>query len=398
MKALTESGKLTIYLEGRIDGSNAQDVEKELFRLVKDGGENEAVLDAGSLEYISSAGLRVLMKLRKEKKKAIKVLNASPEVYDILETTGFTELFDVRKRFREVDVAGCPIIGQGGNGTIYQLDEDTIVKVYKPWIGLEQVDREREYARTAFINGIPSVIAYDVVKCGDCLGVVFEMLKSNTLGYAMHNEPERMEELVGKYVALAKTLHSTHVPEGSFGRIQDVFHGQADNLGEWCSKEEIALLHSIIDDIPEADTVTHNDLHPGNIMIQDGELLLIDMPAVTVGPPICDLVAIYRDMISAPSGAEKASIEGTVGMPAEEIIKAGNMFFAGYTGITDQEELKSYYEKLGLLFAFNVSLIPGNRSENAMRLAPVLMDKLLRGIVVPNEQAIRMLFQTMRTD
>ena len=395
MRAVTESGKYTIYLEGRIDGSNASKVEQELFELAKEHGENEIVLDIGGLEYISSAGLRVLMRLRKEQKEPLKVINASPEVYYIFETTGFTELLDVKKRIREVDVTGCPIIGQGGNGTIYRLDEDTIVKVYKPWMEMEQIDREREYARTAFVNGIPSVIAYDVVKCGDCFGVVFEMLKSNTLGYAMHNEPERMEEFIEKYVALAKTLHTTHVPEGSFGRIQDVFHREADNLDRWCSEEEIALLHSIIDEIPVTDTIMHNDLHPGNIMIQDGELLLIDMPEVTVGPPVCDLTSIYRDMVAAPSGNEKGSIERSTGMPAEEILRAGNMFFSRYTGITDPEELKSYYEKLGLLSAFNVSLVPGGGSETAMRLAPMLMDKLFRGVVIPNEQTIRMLFKTM---
>ena len=395
MKTITKNGKYTIYLEGRIDGSNAAEAEKELFALAKDHGDNEIVLDIADLDYISSAGLRILMRLRKEQKDPLKVYNASPAVYDIFETTGFTELFDVHKLLREVDVTGCPVIGQGGNGTVYRVDEDTIVKVYKPWMNLEQIDKEREYARTAFVNGIPSVIAYDVVKCGDCLGIVFELVKSDTLGHAMCAEPEKLEEYTGKYVALAKILHSTHVSKGSFDRIQDVYHRNADNLGEWCSKEEISLLHSIIDDIPDADTITHNDLHPGNIMLQDGELLLIDMAAVTVGPPICDLLAIYRDMISAPSGNEKAAIEKSTGMPAEEILKVGNMFFSGYTGITDPEELKKYYEKLGLLFAFNVSLIPGAGSENAIRLAPILMDKLLRAIVIPNEQTIRMLFKTM---
>ena len=395
MRTATENRKYIIYLEGRIDGSNAPEVEKQLFEHLRDCGENEVVLDIDNLDYISSAGLRVLMKLRKERQEKLKVYNASREVYEIFETTGFTELLDVRKRLRTVDVTGCPEIGRGGNGTIYRLDEDTIVKVYKPWMSLEQIDREREYARTAFVNGIPSVIAYDVVKCKDSLGVVFELVKSDTLGHAMHAEPDRLEEYVGKYVTLAKTLHSTHVPAGSFDRIQDVYHRLAENLGEWCSDEEIQFLHSIIDDIPEADTVTHNDLHPGNIMLQDGELLLIDMPEVTVGPPVCDLISIYRDMISAPSGAEKASIERSIGIPAEEIVKIGNMFFAGYTGIIDPANLKEYYEKIGLLFAFNVSLVPGSGAEDAVRLAPFLMDNLLRGVVIPNEKAVRALFQTM---
>ena len=54
-------------------------------------------------------------------------------------------------------------------------------------------------------------------------------------------------------------------------------------------------------------------------MIQDGELLLIDMPEVTMGPPICDLVSVFRNMISAPN-SQPALIEQSVGMPAEMIM------------------------------------------------------------------------------
>ena len=394
MKTELQNGKLTIFLEGRVDSNNAQQVERELLDAASEAPGAAVTLDADKLEYISSAGLRVLMKLRKAAGKTLGVVNVSPEVYEIFDITGFTSLLDVRKKLREISVEGCEKLGEGGNGAVYRLDEDKIVKVYKPWMELSAIDRERSFAKTAFVNGIPSVIAYDVVKVGDCLGVVFEMLKSDTLGHAMRDNPEKLEQYVDQYVELAKTLHSTHVPAGSFTRIQEVMHERANNLGKWCSAEEIALLHSIIDDIPEADTVTHNDLHPGNIMIQDGELVLIDMPEVTMGPPICDLTSIFRDMISAPQ-TQSNVIEGSVGMPADLILKAGNLFFMKYTGITDPAALGEYFKKLGLLYAFNVVLVPGSGSERAMQMGDMIMNNLLRPTVIPNEQAIRALFRTM---
>jgi uncharacterized protein (TIGR02172 family) len=384
----------TIYLEGRVDTSNAGEVEQSFFSKIQSMDDPEITIEAGKLEYISSAGLRVLMKLKKEIGKTLPIINVSPEVYDIFETTGFTELFDVKKKLREIDVTDCEQLGQGGNGTVYRLDEDKIVKVYKPWMKLEEIEKERAFAKTAFINGIPSVIAYDMVKVGDCLGVVFELLRSDTLGHAMVAHPEKYDEYVDKYVALAKTLHTTHVPEGSFTRIQDVMHSRADNLGQWCTPEEIELLHSLIDEIPDADTVTHNDLHPGNIMIQDGELVLIDMPEVTMGPPICDLVSVYRDMISAPKN-KSSLIEQSIGMPSELIMKTGKLFFTKYTGITDPSELEEYFKKLGLLYAFNVAFTPGSKAERAMQMADLIMDSLLRAAVIPNEQAIRALLKVM---
>ncbi|MEE3468417.1 MAG: phosphotransferase [Eubacterium sp.] len=394
MRSNLENDKLTIWLEGRIDTGNAGEIDAEIAQIREGAPEAAVCLDIEKLEYISSAGLRVLMKLRKATGKTVQVVNASSEVYEIFETTGFTDLLDVHKKLRELDVEGCEKLGEGGNGAVYRVDDDTIVKVYKPWMSYEEISREREFARTAFINGIPSVIAYDVVKVGDCFGVVFELLRSDTLGHAIRNNPEKLESYVDQYVELAKTLHSTKVPTDSFARIQDVYHERIDNLGQWCTPEEIALLHDITNCIPDSDTVTHNDLHPGNIMIQDGELVLIDMPEVTMGPPICDLVSIYRDMIVAPT-SEHGNIEESVGMPKEMIQKVGNLFFMKYLGMSDPSGLEEYYKKVGLLFAFNATVIIGSKAGTAMQIADVLLNKLFRPIVVPNEQAVKQLFQVL---
>lgn len=384
---------IVISVSGRVTADNAADLEKSITDQLAELAPAPLTLDFEGLEYVSSAGLRVIMRLA-QKDKSLVLANVSPEVYDILDMTGFTEILDVRRRMRDISVEGCEIVGAGGNGTVYRLDEDTIVKVYKPWMKLEAIQRERDFAKTAFINGVPSVIAYDVVRVGDCLGVVFEMIKSDTLGHTMRDNPDKLEELVDKYVELARTLHATHVDTDSFTDIHEVLHERADNLGQWCTPEEIAVLHGIIDSIPHADTLTHNDLHPGNIMVQDGELLLIDMPDVTLAPPICDLVSIYRDMISAPQN-QGSIIEGSVGMPADLILKVGNLFFQKYTGITDEEQLQAYYQRLGLIYAFNVALMPGAASANSMKFADAIMNNLLRPVVIPNEQAIRGLLQTM---
>lgn len=375
-------------IKGKIDSTNAADFEKEIMAALP------TEIDASELEYISSAGLRVLLKLTKTVGE-VTVAEVSSEVYEILDVTGFTSILNVRKALRGISVEGCELIGEGGNGAVYRLDEDTIVKVYKSKVGLEEIDREREYARTAFMNGIPSVIAYDMVKVGESYGVVFEMLKSDTLGHAMRDDPSKIMDYTDQYVALAKKLHTTEMPDGSIGRVQDIYHRLIDNLTKWCSDEEIALLHGIVDEIPDANTVIHGDFHPGNIMLNNDELVLIDMPGISMGPAICDLVTVYRDMIAAPSGAEKGSIEFSVGMPAEMILQVGNLFFMRYTGITDPEQLKEYYQKLGLLFAFNTTMICGSGSPKATELAPMLMEKLLRGIVIPNEQTIKYLLKTM---
>ena len=60
---------LYIALEGRIDASNAMAAEEQIFAIKKDNADKHTVLDADNLEYVSSAGLRVILKLRKEEPK-----------------------------------------------------------------------------------------------------------------------------------------------------------------------------------------------------------------------------------------------------------------------------------------------------------------------------------------
>ena len=129
MKTSAENNTLTIFLENRIDMNNASQIEKEIMEAVE-GRNEDIVIDAEKLTYISSAGLRVLLKLSKKVNKSLPVRNVSPAVYDIFETTGFTELFDVKKAMRKVSAEGCEEIGSGGYGTVYRLDSETILKVY----------------------------------------------------------------------------------------------------------------------------------------------------------------------------------------------------------------------------------------------------------------------------
>ena len=88
--------KLVIYLEGRIDSTNAQSIEREIDELVESNPRDELVLDLENLEYISSAGLRIILKIKKQETD-FKITNVNSEVYDIFEMTGFSEMMNIEK-------------------------------------------------------------------------------------------------------------------------------------------------------------------------------------------------------------------------------------------------------------------------------------------------------------
>ena len=96
MKYNIENNNLTIYLAGSVDSNNAEAVGKELEDIRNAQPLGSLVLDLEDLKYISSAGLRQLLRLKK-REKDLKVINVSSEIYDIFEMTGFSEMMDVQK-------------------------------------------------------------------------------------------------------------------------------------------------------------------------------------------------------------------------------------------------------------------------------------------------------------
>ena len=93
----TDKDILYISLGGRIDASNAAEVESSIAEIRKANQGMHTVLDADNLEYISSAGLRVLLSAQKKMQKigSMTVKNVCPEVMDVFEMTGFADILTI---------------------------------------------------------------------------------------------------------------------------------------------------------------------------------------------------------------------------------------------------------------------------------------------------------------
>ena len=88
----TESTKLTIALEGRLDTTTAPQLEGELATALD--GITDLIFDLADLDYISSAGLRVLLCAQKKMNKqgSMIVRHSKPEIMEIFDVTGFTDI------------------------------------------------------------------------------------------------------------------------------------------------------------------------------------------------------------------------------------------------------------------------------------------------------------------
>ncbi|MCR5505626.1 MAG: STAS domain-containing protein, partial [Bacilli bacterium] len=111
LKAKLENGVLTINTPKTIDTTNSVEVQESIYKCIDaNPGFTSIVLDFEETTYISSVGLRVVLKIKKDY-DASSIINARSEVYEIFEMTGFTDIINVRKAYRRISTEGCKVIG-----------------------------------------------------------------------------------------------------------------------------------------------------------------------------------------------------------------------------------------------------------------------------------------------
>ena len=96
MKHELKEKTLTIYLEGEINSSNSEQVEKEIESIMGSNIFSKVVLDFENVRYISSAGLRIIVRI-KQQYDDTSLVKVPKGVYDILEMVGFNNLMAIEK-------------------------------------------------------------------------------------------------------------------------------------------------------------------------------------------------------------------------------------------------------------------------------------------------------------
>ena len=391
MKTTNENNTLTVFLEGRIDTNNAVQTESEIFAAVEGANGADVVINAAKLEYISSAGLRVLMKLRKSIDRELPVINVSRDVYDIFETTGFTELLDVKKALRKVSLAGCEVLGQGGHGKVYRLDEETIIKVYHDNSPLSLIEKEREYAKNAFVHGVPSAIAYDIVETEEGYGLVFEMAGAVTVSKFVMEHPERLQEYAVKFGALLKTLNSTEADPKLYGDIKQIYLDRAEKASKYFTDEENEQLVKMINSVPDGSGMIHGDYHPNNVMVQsDGELVLIDMADISRGNALFDIGGTFLTMYLAGINDPNVT-KWVIGLDYELSKQMWGIALSTYYGTTDKQKLELMGQRCGAFALMRMATTLGIDSNNVSGRSEAMV-ALLRERLFPNTDNFCKLF------
>ena len=334
---------LYIALEGRIDASNAAAAEEKIFDIKNANPGKHTVVDADKLEYISSAGLRVILKLRKEEPK-LAIINVAADVYDVLDMTGFTDMVTVEKAYPRMSVEGCEFIAKGANGAVYRYDDETVLKTYFAQDALPEIKQERENARRAFVLGINTAIPYGIVRVGDSYGTVTELLNATSVTKLIRQNPDDLTQAARYYIDMLKSIHAIEVEDGEVPDMKETALAWADFVAAHIPAEQSKKLRALIEAVPKQNTLMHGDYHTNNIMVQNGEPLLIDMDTLCMGHPVFELGSMFNAFVGY-SELDHQNMMDFFGYRFETAGKFWNLALQMYLGTEDESICQSVAEK-----------------------------------------------------
>lgn len=253
------------------------------------------------------------------------------------------------KKYKEVSVEGCRLIGRGAKGDVYRYDDELVIKVFNRNNTYHDVEREISLSRKAFIMGIPTAISFGIVSVGSRYGAMYELVDSATVSKYIAANPAQVETYARMMAELAQTIHSIEVSE------EDGFPSAEERLRNYVAKglgyEDEALAErcmELIGTLPAKNTMIHGDFHTGNVFLQGGEPLLIDMDRLSTGHPMAEISSLYYFYVVLGEH-DPSVLESFMGFSRETARQFFEFFLKFYLDTEDENRLREVTEKASLL-------------------------------------------------
>lgn len=380
-KDLPPTNRMKVDIPSRLDGSTASAFERSLAQI----GIRDFVFDFGECRFVSSAGIRVLLSAFKRLSNSGGSLvgcNISEEVHSVFEISGLSQIIRMEKKRREITLDGVKPISAGLCGECFRLDEEAIVKLYLEGVDPSVAEQEKKYAKAAFVMGIPTAISYDVVSCGNRTGVVFEMLDASLFSEVIRNDLANLDSHAQTLTDVMKTLHTSVGDPAVLPNMKARFRDYLLEISSFLNEQENLYLLEKLESIPDAVTCVHFDLHSSNLMIRDGEPIIIDMGDFSIGHYLFD-VGLMFTIYGIP---ELAFCELATKIPVDVGFEFWRSFERHFFADKSAEEYAFFDENRyffgSLRIIYTITFLPQHRERLIKTLKDFLIPKMMNTPVV----------------
>lgn len=195
-----------------------------------------------------------------------------------------------------------------------------------------------------FVLGINTAIPYGIVRVGEGYGTVTELLDAVSVSKIIKNNPDDLSPGVKYYVDMLKSIHAVTVEDGDVPDMKETALDWAEFVSHHLPAELGQKLISLVSAVPKQNTLMHGDYHTNNVMVQNGEPVLIDMDTLCMGHPVFELGSMFNAFIGFAETNHQTSLD-FLGYSFETASKLWDMSLKAYLGTEDEEYCRSVAEK-----------------------------------------------------
>lgn len=275
------------YFRGKIFGEDIvpflQSLDKNSFH----------IFDFDMAGDITFSGMRAILNAFRNGLK-FSIVNLKAAAAKKMNSAGLTYFLNTSLKPQPITLKGWEQSGEGYTAITYNNeDNDSMLKLYSDFIPLKNIEHEKNIVQAAVKCGINTPLMGQIVSCGKKNGLTFERIVDKiSIARAVSQEPEKVRHYAGIFADMCKQLHSTKCDKSFFPSVKDIYFGILKKSKSF-TEEEKKPIQEFIENIEEADTCIHGDLHPGNIILTKGGPMFIDMADFCYGYPLIDLGATY---------------------------------------------------------------------------------------------------------
>ena len=143
---------------------------------------------------------------------------------------------------------------------------------------------------------------------------------------------------------MLKSIHAIEVEDGLVPDMKETALDWANFVAQHIKPEFATKLRALVEAVPKQNTMLHGDYHTNNVMVQNGEPLLIDMDTLCMGHPIFELGSMFNAFVGY-SELDHQNIMDFFGYSFETAGKFWNMSLKAYLGTDDDAICQSVAEK-----------------------------------------------------
>ena len=143
---------------------------------------------------------------------------------------------------------------------------------------------------------------------------------------------------------MLKCIHSVEVEDGLVPDMKEIALSWADFVSEHIPSEQASKLRTLIEVVPKVNKLMHGDYHTNNIMVQNGEPLLIDMDTLCMGHPVFELGSMFNAFVGY-SELRHENMMDFFGYNFETAGKFWDLVLKMYLGTEDEAICQSVADK-----------------------------------------------------